>query len=235
MKTKFPRPIRSDGVVIFNYGVPRSGTTLVLYTIQQGGGFLTTRISEGAVLHPRHDPSGFLFLAQAFIYHTLVFVRTTRHPVDVLNSLAVVYPSLVKDINEFRYEVEQYRLESEGSATAQELVRMYQDIQQKHVFISRKKPIVFATIKYEDLGNPEVRDSFLKTIADQTPFPQENFYIWRFYLEEVWKVDPVREGRLSTGKMQQMLSSKQLQYIRERLGGIIDKEGLVGTSQLVDW
>lgn len=228
------REINTDLTVVFSFGVPRSGTTLMFYALQMGHGYLNTRINEGTPLHPRNDYHGLLALVKTFVYRRVVFVRTIRHPVDVVNSWLVVHPEVLEDRRKFEDFLDMYEAESDGVKKAREEIFSTQ-YGEKPSGEPRIVDVTFAEIQYENLGDQRVREKFFRKVSQKVPDADANFWKWNSYVESVWNVEPVRKGRLQSGIMHQQLPDDWLQQIRSELSKVIERENLAGTSQLVDW
>ena len=174
--------------IIINYGMPRSGTTLIQKMLEQGIGYFHIKLSDFHPLHPMHRDDGLIRLMTVFRRRTVILVRTTRSVDALWESMQVGNAMGQNPPHTWS------RLGLEDRADAEE--RQFQellthpDLAEHHVQFS---PV---QVEYEQLGDREYRAGVLARIARETPHPQTNRWLWGAYLEEVWQKQPVNVGRL---------------------------------------
>jgi hypothetical protein len=203
---------------IVSFGMPRSGTTLLEQMFLQGKGYFYHKLAEGNALHPMQSTNGLITLAHAFRLAPKLFVRTVRHPVDLIESrLCMSYDNLVEHLDsaKLKHWMDDIRRESNNYYTQLELF-------QSSSFDIRNLCMVM--VYYEELGTEKGRKDFFNRLRDFLPDEKTNIEILQSFLETTWG-NPVRPGRLSRGR-KKILSDNIRNEIKNKLSDIIEKEGL---------
>ncbi len=216
-------------IVICNFGDARSGTTLIKKMFMQANGYLSFKLAEGHALHPWNSNTGLIDVAGLFKEHKIVFVRTLRHPIDIMESLCFIH-SNVAEMKEFRRRL---RLLKNGFVNTKKQIPILK-APSYYYYIAK---VVLIDVYYEDLGNIEKRREFFNQVTTFFPCSEEAEKIknvWGLYLADVWNKKPVRKGRLMSNENDRILSKEHDEIILAELSDMIDEEGLRGKSKYVN-
>lgn len=187
-------------VMVINFGCPRTGTTYMDHLIKHGCGYIQRKIGEGHACHPIQSTKGLLGLVELFSDYKgkgnrrLVFIRTVRHPAEILSSWAAMpvpgNASPKKQQKPLRQRVTHIR--REYASTKMQISRMAAEKPWKLMRWS------FVDVRYEDIGGKPVDTA--KLIADNIGInPDVNSSRFAAFIDDTWGKKPVRTGRLSEG------------------------------------
>lgn len=208
--------------VVINFGVPRSGTTLMAELLLQGRGYLSQKLPESCGLHPINSADGLLNLAKAFYNKRVIFIRTTRHPVDTIESELYIKPKMTPD--EMRRLLLQYTFEHFNFRYQETIVR---EISQEY------ENVAMLTVAYDQLAEDEIRNYLFSFLGELLEHEEENRWKWRSYLEDVWmkKEKAAQRGKLSDGVTERLIPLEWIEEICKTMHTIIEAEHLM--SRLV--
>lgn len=205
--TKIPR--------IVNYGVPRSGTTLVQRMFEHcrahGDNYRHRKLPENDPQHPRQSATGLIEIAESVPTAPVYFVRTLRHPVAVLESeCAIKRPAFLEDRAEFDRLVAD--ILTIGQNDAAQAARCPPNAR-------------FLRVHFPQLGDRKTVEELFARIGEVSPYVRR---CWADFLDQVWEKVPVRSGRLSQGERDtRLLPGSWVELIHDRLDGVIEAEGLL--------
>ena len=176
--------------VVVNFGMPRSGTTLIQKMLEHGDGYFHFKLSENNPLHTCHSDKGLIQIARMFRRKRVIFVRTIRDMDGILASWQA--GERMSQGHRFSYQQLQAAWpveEANFQSQIDELQRLRGD---KH------DPVAchFSQVQFDKLGDAKARDKFIRKIAKHTEAEQTNYYAWSGYLADHWGTKPVNVGQL---------------------------------------
>jgi len=208
--------------VVLSYGCPRSGTSVVAAMCRGLEGVCYQKWKELSVLHPGKCDYGMLQLSQVFSECNLVFVRSVRHPIEIVKSFYALREGLVPSTGTIHLTSDERILEwieMESNNTAEQIRRLRQD----HPWREYETHVVEA--KYEVLSS-EDRTSFVDELASLLPCGEINRQRLEEFLSTSWgnKMASARTGRLSAG-VDVILRPEKEGWWREQLMEVMEREG----------
>ena len=89
-------------VIVLTYGCLRSGTSIVAKMCQVLEGAAVQKFKDMSPLHPGKCDNGMLALSQVFSECRLIFVRSVRHPIEIVKSFYAMRQGLVPSSGNIR-------------------------------------------------------------------------------------------------------------------------------------
>ncbi len=214
--------LQYDPTVIYSFGVPRSGTTLLSHMFAHNGGqYLYRKIPENTKYHPGMDRLALYNVVEYYKHWILYLVRTKRHPVDCIESRFVQYPETVGNESVLNLVISWIRQESEGFWYSYEKVK-------KEGFCN----VSFIQVYFDDLGCEKKRWEIYNHFATIDLALRNG---WNDVMERVWNKEPLREGKLEDGQRGlRFMPDQWVEKICRELSDVIEKDGLKGRSGYVD-
>jgi hypothetical protein len=208
--------------IVLSYGCPRSGTSAVAAMCRQLEDISFQKWKEISPLHPALCDNGILELSQVFSECRLIFVRSVRHPMEIVKSFYALRKGLVPSSGTIRYTSDEKILEwieIEIKNTASQKRRM----RNEHPWKVYDHHVIEA--KYEILSS-EDRSGFTKEFSTLLPQSERNRSIIESFLDTQWnsKSSSFRPGRLQAGCDVTMSDEKRAWWANE-LENLADKEG----------
>lgn len=163
--------------LIFAYGCPRSGTSILFQTLRQCKGVEVRKLKETFLNHPVKSRDGMITLAHQFRPRRVTFVRITRSDTDIIHSFyAAKHPAFPDK-----------RI---GAASPLQVARFLALEQINTVAQQDALPdnAGFLEVSYERFAEPETLDSLLSVVGE------DNAGRLRKYLDRVWHKESVRYG-----------------------------------------
>jgi len=206
---------------IINFGAPRSGTTFMQLCLKRLPDILAMKLPEMRKLHPAKSADGLIELARWFsgLGWDLTFVRTVRHPVEIVESFeaARFHPALKDEVaglarNTDADVLRWIRSESEGFHAQCETLRQLHDTSRKV-----RRPVQIVEVRYENLASEAQRGAYARLIAPNHPQVLEEAFA------EFGRT-PARTGRLSHG-IGRMLNGDRRAWFEKELADVIEREG----------
>jgi len=210
-------------VIILPFGAPRSGTTFLDRALHQIKGAVVSRFREPMFFHPAKSKTGMLGLAQVFAEHHLVFVRIVRHPIEVAESFVAARTVLKLSDglarNSDKSIVEWIACEAENFWAQMRFMRNPEGGW-------AKVPWRVVQVRFEDLGSPAGRASFVWWLRDALPSGFDLKPVVR-YIEKNWGKPEraVRPGRLSAGVQESVLTPEQRKFFERELAWTAELNG----------
>ena len=168
--------------VVFSFGCPRSGTTFIQRMLQEGSGYIYSKIQEGRILHPINSAEGLLEIEYLFSGHNVVFVRSKRDPVKIFESfyhqreIPEIYPVREPDRNIYMY------IAKEASNFALQAPFL-------------RTPVI--EINFDMLGNEHYAALVATTLLKRLPNGTGDTF--RPFIKRMYMKESVRPGKLSEG------------------------------------
>lgn len=180
--------------IVLSYGCPRSGTTAVAEMCRQLEGVSFQKWKEISPLHPGLCDNGMLNLSQVFCESRLIFVRSVRHPVEIVKSFYALRKGAVESTGSIKYTSDEQILEwieTEIENTSIQRRRM----RQEHPWNKYDHHVVEA--KYEILSSDDCF-LFAQRLSRLLPDEEKNRSILERFLKNNWgnKNKSFRAGRL---------------------------------------
>jgi len=215
---------------VFSYGMPKTGTTLMLKAFMRCRGVYYCRIREGYSIHPMNSETGLCDVVRWNGGHPIVLVRTYRHPVDVMEALFRIHADWGDA--ELRRFVGFYRAEFENTARC--VRRILRGECNSPQYPTR---VVFAEIEFGGIGRGPILEEFLARLAG--PLSPMAVDAVRGYLTGTWGRRPSRDGRLRRiieGRpVPNILSDRQIDYVVTELSDVIAAMRLRYSNRLDGW
>lgn len=214
---------------VISFGAPRTGTTFFREVLADSlDGVFVSKIPEQAPNHPAFHPArswgawataaeGLVALSRWLQKEDVVFVRSVRHPMEIVRSLVAARKMGEENVggiasNSDEDVVDWIRSESQNFA------------RQAGWLASNPYGHRIVTVRYELLDGASRRKAFANEVCRGLPNAEENLDRLYRNLNQRWKTKPARPGRLSTG-VEADLSEDQLAYFEAALAGTIEREG----------
>lgn len=211
-----------DNVVI-NFGSPRSGTTIMRRLLGPLKDTYVSKLHEATALHPWRSKRGLLDISQWMLKDRLVFVRTVRHPLNVVESFLALRTDELRQNNASLAAHSDERIiafivgESEGAAAQRhEVERNRADKGWEHHFVQAR---------YERLGDESYQREFAWDVCRHLSTPERSFQSLTRRLAEEWKQRPVRDGKLRAGMDERIMTDGEEARWRAALQDVIEREG----------
>lgn len=209
--------------VVLSFGCPRSGTTIMRRLLGPLKHTYVSKLHEATRLHPWQSEEGLLDIQQWMLKDTLVFVRTLRHPLDVVDSFLALRRTEMRENNPSLVEHDDQRVldfirrESAGfhGQRAELLVRAEERGWDHHV----------VEVRYEELDEQWRRDEFAWSVCRHLSTPERSYGSLTARMEEEWKLRPVRDGKLRAGITGRVMTEEEEQRWRRALADVMEREG----------
>lgn len=166
--------------LVLSYGCPRTGTTFMWKLLMQCVGIITVKISEHNIIHPALTDDGLFAINHLFKSQYPLFVRTTRNPIEIFESIYLREAAGQRRIPD-RVIYKWIRNESANT---------------KHQF-ARKHGLRTITVRYESLFTDEGRTQFLDELVAHLPDSRNQYAVLTKYYQKIFNKISVRGGRLS--------------------------------------
>lgn len=214
---------------VLSFGSPRSGTTFMRDVLRALDGVFVSKIPEQAPNHPAFCPGkswgaeeasegGLVALSQLGQKETLVFVRTVRHPMEVVRSLlATQEPGL-------REKAGGLASNSDENIVAWIRSESANFQAQASWLLANPYGHRLVQVRYELLDGAARRKRYAKAIASGLPDEDEQWRRLYKALNRRWKKKPSRAGRLSSG-IEPDVSEERLDFFRRELAETVEREG----------
>jgi hypothetical protein len=169
-------------------------------------------------------------LSLLYSHMPIIFVRTVRHPVDIMAS----WPFLDREIlrpGKFDQALAWLRAESENYWTQDHRI-----VQERAKRKSKGyNPVHNLSVYFDLFGDPTACSQFFAYLTQIVPRAEENVRAWQTYLAETWDKKPVRPGRRNEGKPEDpVLSEEQVDRILAALGDVISRERIAKVSPYLE-
>jgi len=222
---------RPQMTFIFNYGCPRSGTTIMQAILQRLQGVYHHKIDENYRLHPCQEGS-LLDLAQIFSTtgDNVIFVRTIRNPIDIMESF---YYARLWEKERFGDKV------GPGigglSYLTDEDIKTWIIYEDNYTSVLKKSMSNFKwnhrgrlrhiEIRYEDLHKEGGQNLFIASLCGELPDDDVNRANLYQAFKELWNKKPVREGKLSREYQGQIIPEETKKKLCDDFYHILKKNG----------
>lgn len=210
-----------DNVAI-NFGSPRSGTTAMRRMLGALHDTYATKLHEHNPLHPCESDDGLLTISHWMLKDAVVFVRTVRHPLHIVDSFLATRTATMSDRNpslacHSDERVERFiRSESEGVAAQREALEVMPKAEGREHYLIE--------VRYEDLESEDYRDWFADEVYRRLSTDAARHDSLRRRLHEEWGRRPTRDGKLNRGWDWVMDGETEARWT-ERLADVIEREG----------
>lgn len=174
----------------------------------------TTKLPEAVDLHPCQSDTGLVTLQKLFYERRLVFVRTVRHPVQIVESF-VHLRSTKPDVPRARDDDKAVRrwITSESTGVLRQRLQVKENC--------RRYGHAFVEVRYEDLSTDEGKDRFAERLAAAIRSKPGGI---RTALSAFGNSSKAYAGRLRSG-VRDVLGPERRAWWEHALGPIIKREG----------
>jgi len=179
------------------------------------------KIREGDILHPCNSDNGLVSLAQLYRDgYTVLFVRTVRDPVDIFESFYAVNYLHKKRLGG-QHKPGMAPLLGKMTKNMMENTdeKIFEYVLNDHFHTEKQKnlyqpwPFNLIEVGYKALHTEEGQREFISRLA--IAGEERQVRIGR-NMKDIWGVKPVREGRMSHGMTESLLSDDLKEEIKRR-------------------
>jgi len=186
-------------------------------------GVTAQKWKEIATSHPSWSPSGMLDLAEVFCETPLLFVRTIRHPLEIVRSFYALREDRGDNVGTAHLandEMILHMIRSESTTSEFQI----EALRTKEPWCKYMGSVV--EVRYEEFGDIPNRGRLVKRICECLPHREENSALLFSAIENTFGVaaKSARVGRLTTGQPG-TISKTKLEWWKKNLNDVAEREG----------